>query len=339
MEAVRERLGMVRRRHAPRVAVEVLPARHVRRMRQHQADAQTERRLLACPAPDPDAVEAVDRGRGHVLVVHLVRRLAGPGVAQADPLRPGGPGQRAHVVRDPADVVGGVIADQPLDVAVELVGTDRVHAPDQHRTVPGRPHRVRDRRRVGGQHVVVRPHAVLMRVATGEHRHPRRHADRRGAVRRVEHRARRRQGVQMGRVDHGVAVAAGDERVVLVGVDVEQIRDRRPGAGDVVPDAAESAGFVASAARPTELRSQRRDWTKSGATGDGLGATLADARAHLKLPVLGCRPATPARLYSVVGTRSNAIWSRKQLAGMNGITVRSRRDRSLCPPPRLAPPA
>ena len=78
MEPLGEGLRMVRRRHAPRVAVEVLPARHVRRMRQHQADAEAERRLLAGPAPDPDPVEIVDGGRGHVLVMHLVRRLAGP---------------------------------------------------------------------------------------------------------------------------------------------------------------------------------------------------------------------------------------------------------------------
>ena len=256
MEPLRERLRMVRRRHATRVAVEVLPARHVRRMRQHQADAEAERRLLAGPAPDPDPVEIVDGGRGHVLVMHLVRRLAGPGVAQADPVRPGGAGQRAHVMRDPADVVGGVVPDQPVDVAVQLVRTDAVHAADQDRTVPGRAHGVRDRRRVGREHVVVRPHPVLVRVAAGEHRHPRRHADRRRAVGRVEHRARRRQGVQVGRVDHGVAVAAGDERIVLVGVDVEQVRDRWPGAGNLVPDAAESAGVAASAASPTELRSQ-----------------------------------------------------------------------------------
>ena len=233
MEPLRERLRMVRRRHPTRVAVEVLPARHVRRMRQHQADAETERRLLAGPAPDPDPVEAVDGGRGHVLVVHLVRRLAGPCVTQADPVRSGGACQLAHVMIDPADEVGGVIADQPVDVAVQLVGTDAVHAADQHRTVPGRAHRVGDRRRVGGQHVVVGPHPVLVRVAPGEHRHPRRHANRGRAVRRVEHRAHRRQGIQVRRAHHGVAIAAGDERIVLVGVDVEQVRDRRAGASHV----------------------------------------------------------------------------------------------------------
>ena len=225
-------------------------------MRQHQADAETERRLLAGPTHDPDPVERVDGGSGHVLVMHLVRRLAGPCVTQADPVRPGGARQLAHVVLDPADEVGGVIPDQPVDVAVQLVRTDAVHAPDQDRTVPGRSHCVGDRRRVGGQHVVVGPHPVLVRMAPGEHRHPRRHADRGRAVGRVEHRAGRRQAVKVGRVDHGVTVAAGDERIVLVGVDVEQVRDRRPGTGDLVPDAAESAGFAASAASPTELRSQ-----------------------------------------------------------------------------------
>ncbi len=231
MEPVRELFGMVRRRHPSGVPVEVPPACHVRRMRQHQADAEAERRILASAAPDPDPIEIVDGSRGHVLVMHLIRRSPRPGVAQADALGSSGAGQLAHVVLDAADEVGGVIPDQPVNVAVQLVRTHAVHATDQDRAVPRRSHGMGDRRRVGAQHVIVGPHPVLVRVAAGKHRHARRHAQRRRAVGRVEHRACRRQGVQLGRTHHGIAVATGDERVVLVGVDVEQVRDGWPDAG------------------------------------------------------------------------------------------------------------
>ena len=171
VQPVVERRADAGQGHAVAVPVEVGAAGDVGGVREHETHRQAERLVGHSRAPaDPVPVQEVDGRRGHVLVVHLVAALSGAGRFERSTRLPG------HL--SAAGMVGPVVADRPLGVAVELVDADRVHAAHQHGPVAGGAHGVREGGVVAAQDVVVGPHVDLVRVLAGQHRHPRRHADR-----------------------------------------------------------------------------------------------------------------------------------------------------------------
>ena len=214
-----------RRRDAVRVVAVVRRPRHVGRVRQHQPHAQAERLgFRVCASPVALPLQESHGGVGHLLVVHLVAALAGARHRQAHVVGAGGAVQRPPVGhRAGAGIVGTVVAHQPLRVAAPLVRSHRVQAPDQHRPAAGRAEGVGHGGDARIEDVAVGPGAVLVRVQAGEHRHPRRPADRRRAVGGVHRHTRRRQPVQVRRLHQRIAVAAGHEGAVLVGENVEQV--------------------------------------------------------------------------------------------------------------------
>ena len=192
-------------------------------MGQHEAHGEGEGGVVPGLAAGPLGLQPVDGAIRHVLVVDLVGALARPRLDQADPRRPRGAGQLAVVDAAAAEVVGAVIAHEALGVAVELVGAEGVHAADQGRPVAAGAHGVGQGGDGGVEDVAVGPDPVLEGVAAGEGGHARRHAQGRGAVAGVEDDAPGGEAVEVGGVDQLVAVAAGHEGAVLVGVQVEEV--------------------------------------------------------------------------------------------------------------------
>ena len=72
----------------------------------------------------------------------------------------------------PARLIGTVVTHEALDVAVQLVRTDGMHAPHQRRAIAAGTHGVGQCGDGGVEDMTVRPHPVLMRVAARERRHP-----------------------------------------------------------------------------------------------------------------------------------------------------------------------
>ena len=220
---------LARRRQAVGVTFIVGAARHVGRMRQHEANAERKGRVVhAGAALHAEAIKPVHGGRGDGLVMYLVAGLPGPGQAQTGAFWPG---RAVQLAQDGTDIreggeVGRMVADQALAVAVQLVRADRVHAPDQRGPVTGGAHAVRQRGYAGIEHVTVGPDFILPGVTTGEHGHARGHADRRATIVAGEERASACQAIQMRRMHVLVAVAACNRRVMLVRMDVEQIGPR-----------------------------------------------------------------------------------------------------------------
>ena len=141
-------------------------------MGQHQPDGKAERLLHKTgPLLYAELVEAGDGDRGNFLVMYLVPALARAGTLQAHVLRAGralkGPPIRPRV----SWIVGAVVADKTSRVAVELVGAERMHAPDQFRAISGCAHGVSDCRNAGVQRVLVRPDFILVGMPPAEHRH------------------------------------------------------------------------------------------------------------------------------------------------------------------------
>ena len=134
-------LGIVPRRRQPGqadlavVVRKILGRADIGLVRQHQADGDGERRVVTALSRIPDLVEMIEGGFEHVPVLHLVGGLARTRALQADPERFLGAVEHPHPMGVAADPVGAVIADPPVDIAVQLVGADRVETADQRRPV------------------------------------------------------------------------------------------------------------------------------------------------------------------------------------------------------------
>ena len=132
-----------------------------------------------------------------------------------------------------AGPVRAVVADATFSKAVQLVRPVEVHATDLHWPVPGRAERVGVRGYGRIERLVVRPDFVFVWEPARDQGHARRDTDRRGAVGRRKTGAAGGQAIEVRRLDHRVAVASRDGRIVLVGLDEQDIRAVRPGSGGV----------------------------------------------------------------------------------------------------------
>ena len=65
-----------------------------------------------------------------------------------------------------------VVADESLRVAVQLIGSKRGHAADEHRSIAAGPHGVGKGGDAGIEDLGVGPDLVLVWMATAQHRHP-----------------------------------------------------------------------------------------------------------------------------------------------------------------------
>ena len=154
--------------------------------------------------------------------MHLVGTLACPRLDQAHTVGAGGAAQLATIHGAAAQMIGSVVTDQALSVAVELVRAQGVHPSDQGRAVSRRAHRVGVRWDAGVQDVLVCPHLILVWVPARQHRHPRGHADRGGTVGIPKEHSSARQPVEVRCLHQGIAIASGDKGAVLVRMDVEK---------------------------------------------------------------------------------------------------------------------
>ncbi len=224
MLGARSRCRQTRRRHAVDEPSIVLGPRHIGRMRQHEAHREREGLQIALAASLADLVELGQGGRAAVLVQQLIGALSGARAIDADPVRVVGLGEHAHVVPRHARPVRRVVAYRPLHIAVQLIWPQGVKPPCEHRPMAAGAQGVGECRDVRGQHVLVGPHVLAAGMARGQHRHARRRADGRGRVTALEQHATTGQPVQIGRLGHIVAVAAGDTLRVLIREDEEKIR-------------------------------------------------------------------------------------------------------------------
>ena len=118
---------------------------------------------------------------------------------------------------------GGEVAHDAAREAVALVLTREVHAPAEHGVVTGRAAAVGEGGEVAGHHVAVDEDPGVRGQPPGHEGAARRHAERAGGGGIGEAQALAGQGVHVRGLDHGVAVAAGDRGVVLVGHDAEDV--------------------------------------------------------------------------------------------------------------------
>ena len=116
-----------------------------------------------------------------------------------------------------------MVTDQAFGIAVQLVGTDGMHATDQRRAIAAGTHGMSQGRDCRIENMVVGPHAVLMRIPSRQGRHARRHTDRRRTVAGIEDDAGSGQLIKMRRLHQRVAIGTNNGGTVLIGVQVEQI--------------------------------------------------------------------------------------------------------------------
>ena len=221
---VERRCGDCWQSDAPFVSGVVLWTGDERLMRQHEADGEAEGFAGGCPGL-PKPVEVVNGCVDNVLIVDLVRALAAAGQLEAHPGWSGRTCEGAVVDRArTARPVRAVVADAAFGESVQLVRPIEVHATDLHGAVSGRAERVGISGYCRIEGLVVRPHLVFVRIPACNQGHARRNTDWRGAVGRREPGAAGRQAVEVRRLDHRVAVASRDGRIVLVGLDEQDVR-------------------------------------------------------------------------------------------------------------------
>lgn len=192
-------------------------------MRQHQADRETEGIGAAIAPPGGDVFQLGASGVRGLDVLHLVRALAGAGDVDADAPGIVGLMQRPHVAAGDARIVGAVVADIARDVAMHLVRAHGVQPAGEVRAISRGAQRMQPGRAVGGEEVVVGPAVLRRGMAPGQHRHPARHADRRRTIGIVEGDAAGGETIQVRRLHHLVAIAAGHMTRMLVGEQEQQI--------------------------------------------------------------------------------------------------------------------
>ena len=192
-------------------------------MWEHQANCEAESFTGRSRLPKP--VEVVHGCVGNVLIVDLVRALAAAGQLEAHSGRAGRTRKGAVIDRSrTTGPVRAVVSDVAFSKAVQLVRTIEVHSAELDRAVSCRAERVGVRGYGRIERLVVRPDFVFVWEPARDQGHARRDTDRRGAVGRRKTGAAGRQAVEVRRFDDLVSVASRDGRIVLVGLDEQDIR-------------------------------------------------------------------------------------------------------------------
>ena len=198
-------------------------------VRIRERDRQEERRAVGAQREVADLLHGAEADL--VVVIGLQGRLAGARREQARgvvvPLEPLAGRQRP--VRRPVEPRRVHVGRQALLEAVQLIGPDEVHLAGQRRLVAGGAQHVGDRRRGGGQLGGVVVGADRRGPAAGQQSEPRRGAQRRCAVRALEHDSVARERVQVRGLDDGIAVGGQVRRGQLIGHQEQDIRGRGRG--------------------------------------------------------------------------------------------------------------
>ena len=248
-----------RHAHLAHVPIIVCRTRHERLVRQHQTYRQAQRRIVNPGTPSyPLVVDEIHRRLRDILVMHLVRRLPASGEVQTDTRRTGRAVQHPVVnTLRTAGMIRTVVANISACETVQLVRTVEMHPASLHRIVSRRAKRVGIRRNGRTQHLVVSPDLRLMRVTPSHQRGPRRHADRRRAVRRSETRTGCSQSVQVRRANYIIAGTTHHDRTVLVRLDIDDVRRAFAHVGWVPPVIQRFTVLYTDAPSPSAWSSKR----------------------------------------------------------------------------------
>ena len=166
----------------------------------------------AVPGADFYALAGVAAGVVGGALAHNFVEVAALGFFNADPLG-----------FDPIEVGGIDVGGEPSVEAVHLVWANEMHFAGQHGVVSGGGDVVGKSGLIGGQQRAVVPSADGGGMAAGHHAGAARRAQRKGRVGRIKAHPGGGQAIEVGRLDDGVAVGAGEGGDHLVGDDEEDV--------------------------------------------------------------------------------------------------------------------